>query len=159
MKQPQSSAAQQIIPVDQLVHSSKFQSVGRYNNIAKIVRRISNANQTICFMVYKEDITYTMDMFRATLKIQVETPKQSFIPPADFDYIKPFLRILSYQGSLDKQKKNVIQHPCITKLIIIDLMEKFKSIPKRLEEDYQTIKDDTSLLDRVDHVSVSCKGG
>ncbi|GJU61829.1 hypothetical protein Tco_1243664 [Tanacetum coccineum] len=34
MEQPQSSAAQQITPADQLVHSSKFQIVVRYNNMA-----------------------------------------------------------------------------------------------------------------------------
>ncbi|GJW23526.1 retrovirus-related pol polyprotein from transposon TNT 1-94 [Tanacetum coccineum] len=37
---------------------------------------------------------------------------------------------------LKEQKKNVIQHPYFTKLIIADLMEKFESIPKILEEDY-----------------------
>ncbi|GKG46113.1 hypothetical protein Tco_0498559, partial [Tanacetum coccineum] len=36
------------------------------------------------------------------MKLPVETPEQSFIPPADFDYIKPFLKIPGYQGSLDK---------------------------------------------------------
>nr|GEX75240.1 hypothetical protein [Tanacetum cinerariifolium] len=42
--------------------------------------------------------------------------------------------------------KNVIQYPRFTKLIIADLMDKFVSIPKRLEEDYHTIKDDTLLV-------------
>ncbi|GJV36913.1 hypothetical protein Tco_1409390 [Tanacetum coccineum] len=32
MEQPQSSFTQQITPDDQLVHSSKFLTVGRYNN-------------------------------------------------------------------------------------------------------------------------------
>ncbi|GKA11432.1 hypothetical protein Tco_0690978 [Tanacetum coccineum] len=36
--------------------------------------------------------------------------------------------------------------PCFTKLIITDLMEKYKSIPKRLEKDYHIIKDDTPLV-------------
>ncbi|GKB99536.1 hypothetical protein Tco_0985673 [Tanacetum coccineum] len=44
------------------------------------------------------------------------------------------------------QKKNVIQYPCFTKLIIADLMEKYKSIPKRLEEEFHTIKDDIPLV-------------
>ncbi|GKA96049.1 hypothetical protein Tco_0818144 [Tanacetum coccineum] len=69
--------------------------------------------KTIHFMVEKEEITYTVDMFPDTLKLPVETLEQSFIPPAHFDYINPFLRIL---------------------------------VPKRLEEDYHTIKDDTPLV-------------
>ncbi|GKB02455.1 hypothetical protein Tco_0830544 [Tanacetum coccineum] len=41
-----------------------------------------------------------------------------------------------------QQKKDVIQYPRFTKLIIADLMKKFPSIPQRLEEDYHSIKDD-----------------
>ncbi|GKD61056.1 hypothetical protein Tco_1298565 [Tanacetum coccineum] len=52
------------------------------------------------------------------------------------------------QMSNIKHKKNVIQYPRFTKLITTDLMEKYKSIPKRLEEDYQTIKDDNPLRKR-----------
>ncbi|GKE04132.1 hypothetical protein Tco_1396150 [Tanacetum coccineum] len=163
-------------------------------------------------MVDKKDIIYTVDMFCATLKLLVETPKQPFIPPYDFDYIWPFLKILGYQGSLERvsaffiknlaqpwqtlfkvfnrcltsrmtghdqtkinimqifhvvvnkvhvdyasllwsdflhyvmQKKSFIQYPRFTKLIIVDLIEKYESIPKRLEEEYHTIKDDTPLV-------------
>ncbi|GJX42135.1 hypothetical protein Tco_0257125 [Tanacetum coccineum] len=35
-----------------------------------------------------------------------------------------------------QQKKNVIQYPRFTKLIIADIMEKFELVPKRLEKDY-----------------------
>ncbi|GJS00988.1 hypothetical protein Tco_0317496 [Tanacetum coccineum] len=45
-----------------------------------------------------------------------------------------------------QQKKNVIQYPRFTKLIIVDIMIKYESIPKRLEEDYHSIKDDTTLV-------------
>ncbi|GJW23525.1 retrovirus-related pol polyprotein from transposon TNT 1-94 [Tanacetum coccineum] len=79
----------------------------------KTIRRVPNANETIRFMVDKEKITYTVNMFRATFKLLVETPKQPFIPPADFDYIQPFFKILGYQGSLDKVSafftKNLVQ--------------------------------------------------
>ncbi|GKA05546.1 hypothetical protein Tco_0684666 [Tanacetum coccineum] len=44
------------------------------------------------------------------------------------------------------QKKDVIQYPRFTMLIIADLMEKFPSIPKRLDEDYYSIKDDIPLV-------------
>ncbi|GKD61057.1 hypothetical protein Tco_1298566 [Tanacetum coccineum] len=53
----------------------------------KIVKQVSNANETIQFMVDNQEITYTMDIFRATLKLLVESPKQPFSPPANFEYI------------------------------------------------------------------------
>ncbi|GJT94409.1 hypothetical protein Tco_1089927 [Tanacetum coccineum] len=37
--------------------------------VGKIVRQVLNANETICFMVDTQEITYTMDMFHATLKL------------------------------------------------------------------------------------------
>ncbi|GKD34193.1 hypothetical protein Tco_1249702, partial [Tanacetum coccineum] len=42
-----------------------------------------------------------------------------------------------------QQKKEVIQYPRFTKLIIADIIEKYESIPNRLEEEYHVIKDDT----------------
>ncbi|GJV99250.1 hypothetical protein Tco_1554502 [Tanacetum coccineum] len=139
MEQPQ-----QITPADQLVHTSKFQEVGRCNNYAalpnilclkecrivgkllvdhdvsyaltittdipavylqlfwKTVKKVLNANETICFMVNKQEITYTVDMFPLTLKLPVETPEQQFIPPGTLEYIQPFLKIIGYQGLVDK---------------------------------------------------------
>ncbi|GKD76707.1 hypothetical protein Tco_1339328, partial [Tanacetum coccineum] len=44
------------------------------------------------------------------------------------------------------QKKNVIQYPHFTKLIIADLMKKFPSIPPTIEEDYHSIKYDITLV-------------
>ncbi|GJX95425.1 hypothetical protein Tco_0351223 [Tanacetum coccineum] len=103
-------------------------------------------------------------MLCATLKLLVETPEQPFIPPASLEYIQPFLKIVGYQGLVDKvsafftknlaqpwqtmfkQKKNVIQYPRFTKLIIADIMAIYESIHKRLEEDYHLIKDDTPLV-------------
>ncbi|GJZ96824.1 hypothetical protein Tco_0669158 [Tanacetum coccineum] len=52
-------------------------------------------------------------------------------------------RLTSHDQIKINQKKNVIQYPRFTKLIIADIIETFESIPKRLEEDYHTIKDDT----------------
>ncbi|GJZ57479.1 retrovirus-related pol polyprotein from transposon TNT 1-94 [Tanacetum coccineum] len=71
--------------------------------------------------------------------------------------------VVGYQGVVDKvsgfymkflaqpcnyvfQKKDVIQYPRFTKLIIADLMKKFPSISPRLEEDYHSIKDDIPLV-------------
>ncbi|GKG14004.1 hypothetical protein Tco_0350964, partial [Tanacetum coccineum] len=44
-----------------------------------------------------------------------------------------------------KSKLTTIQYPRFTKLIIADLMEKYQSISKRLDEEYHTIKDDAPL--------------
>nr|GEU37012.1 retrovirus-related Pol polyprotein from transposon TNT 1-94 [Tanacetum cinerariifolium] len=52
---------------------------------------------------------------------------------------------IGYQGVVDKYKKNVITYPRFIKLIICDLMKKYPSIPKRLDEDYHSIKDDIPL--------------
>ncbi|GKE99042.1 hypothetical protein Tco_0022393, partial [Tanacetum coccineum] len=43
-------------------------------------------------------------------------------------------------------KKEAIQYPCFIKLIVADLMNKFPNIPKRLEEEYHSIKDDVPLV-------------
>ncbi|GJU30772.1 hypothetical protein Tco_1174361 [Tanacetum coccineum] len=42
-------------------------------------------------------------------------------------------------------KQTALQYPRFTKLIIMDLMEKYPSIPKRLNEPYNSIKDYTPL--------------
>nr|GEV37792.1 hypothetical protein [Tanacetum cinerariifolium] len=104
MEQPQ-----QITPADQLIHTSKYQTVGRCNNYAvlpnilcsKDFKQVPDANDTICFMFDKETITYTVDMFCSTLKLQVETLKLPFIPPATLEDIQQFLKITGYQGLLD----------------------------------------------------------
>ncbi|GKB45883.1 hypothetical protein Tco_0896636 [Tanacetum coccineum] len=44
------------------------------------------------------------------------------------------------------QKKEAIQYPRFIKLIVADLMDKFPNIPKRLDEDYHSIKDDVPLV-------------
>ncbi|GJT49808.1 retrovirus-related pol polyprotein from transposon TNT 1-94 [Tanacetum coccineum] len=45
-----------------------------------------------------------------------------------------------------KQKKEAIQYPRFIMLIIADLMNKFPEIPKRIDEDYHSIKDDVTLV-------------
>ncbi|GKC87626.1 hypothetical protein Tco_1148275, partial [Tanacetum coccineum] len=48
------------------------------------------------------------------------------------------------------QKKEAIQYPHFIKLIIDDLMKKFPNIPKSLEDDYHSIKDDVPLIRETD---------
>ncbi|GKE17162.1 hypothetical protein Tco_1424739 [Tanacetum coccineum] len=45
-----------------------------------------------------------------------------------------------------RTKKEAIQYPRFIKLIIADLMKKFPDIPQRVDEDYHSIKNDTSLI-------------
>ncbi|GJR46453.1 hypothetical protein Tco_1314556 [Tanacetum coccineum] len=56
------------------------------------------------------------------------------------------------------QKKNYIQYPCFTKLIIADLMKKFTSISLILEEDYHSIKDDIPLVSVYTTRNVTVRG-
>ncbi|GJZ47748.1 hypothetical protein Tco_0601580 [Tanacetum coccineum] len=55
-------------------------------------------------------------------------------------------------------KKDVIQYPRFTKLIIADLMKIFNSIPPRLENDYHSIKDDISLVSVYTIENVTVRG-
>ncbi|GJV55343.1 hypothetical protein Tco_1456348 [Tanacetum coccineum] len=57
-----------------------------------------------------------------------------------------------------QQKKDVIQYPHFTKVIIADLMKKFSFIPQRLEEDYQSIKDDIPLVSVYTTGNVTVRG-
>ncbi|GJW48883.1 hypothetical protein Tco_0080529 [Tanacetum coccineum] len=56
------------------------------------------------------------------------------------------------------QKKEAIQYPRFIKLIMADLMKKFPNIPKRLEEDYHSIKDDVPLVSVYTNGNVSVRG-
>ncbi|GJX30049.1 hypothetical protein Tco_0238128 [Tanacetum coccineum] len=74
---------QQIIPTDQLI-SIGYQSIRRCNsytvfqNIPTVylqqfwntIRKVPNANETIRFMLDRQEITYTVDMFRSTFNIK-----------------------------------------------------------------------------------------
>ncbi|GJS24226.1 hypothetical protein Tco_0452858 [Tanacetum coccineum] len=133
------------------------------------VHKVPDTKDTIRFKLNTQEITYTMDMFRDTLKLPVETPYNPFITLVTIKTIESFMQTVGYQGVVDKlfhivvnrtnvdyanllwwdfmnnvfQKKNVIEYPLFIKLIIADLIEKYPSIPRRLNEDYHSIKDDT----------------
>ncbi|GKD08650.1 hypothetical protein Tco_1188335 [Tanacetum coccineum] len=53
---------------------------------------------------------------------------------------------LSHALTATADKKESIKYPRFIKLIIAHLMKKFPNIPKRLEEDYHSIKDDVPLV-------------
>nr|GFD35506.1 hypothetical protein [Tanacetum cinerariifolium] len=81
-------------------------------------------------------------MFHDTLKLPIETPDNLFIEPSDSKFIQRFLKIVGYEGIVDKvstfyrnlaqpwktmfkwefmhcvqQKKDVIQYPRVTKTV------------------------------------------
>ncbi|GJQ98284.1 hypothetical protein Tco_0009423 [Tanacetum coccineum] len=90
-------------------------------------------------------LTATADVLIVdVLQLLVETPKNPFIILADLKYIPRFLKIVGYEGIVDK-KKDLISYPHFTKLIIDDHIKKFPSISLRLKEDYHSIKDDVPL--------------
>ncbi|GJW60922.1 hypothetical protein Tco_0110257, partial [Tanacetum coccineum] len=111
----------------------------------KTVSKVPDTKDTIKFKLDRQKIVYTVDMFRDNLHLPVETPDNPFIAPVNIKVIESFMQKVGYQGIVDK-KKDVIQYPRFTKLIIANLMKKFPSIPQRLDEDYHSIKDDIPLV-------------
>ncbi|GJS77285.1 integrase, catalytic region, zinc finger, CCHC-type containing protein [Tanacetum coccineum] len=96
----------------------------------KTVGKVPNTKDTIRFRLDTQEIVYIVDMFRATLKLPLETPDNPFIAP----------------------------YPHFTKLIIADLMTKFTSISPRLKEDYHSIKDDIPLVSVYTTGNVTVRG-
>ncbi|GJY85221.1 hypothetical protein Tco_0499247 [Tanacetum coccineum] len=108
--------------------------------------------------------------------LQMETPENPFVAPANIHTIEAFMNRVGYQGVIDKlfhdvinqinvdyadllwwdfmnnvlQKKEAIQYPRFIKFIITDLMKKFPNIHKRIEEYYHSIKDDVPLIWETD---------
>ncbi|GJY55338.1 hypothetical protein Tco_0454453 [Tanacetum coccineum] len=143
--------AQHVIPAAQLV--PQYKSIGRCNNYAVLqsipyspeckivgtVSKIPDIEDTIKFMLDTQQFIYIIDIFRDTLHLPVETSKNPFVARANIYTIEAFMN----------RKKEAIQYPRFIKLIIDDLMKKFPNIPKRLEEDYHSIKDDVPLYETV----------
>ncbi|GJV81608.1 hypothetical protein Tco_1517478 [Tanacetum coccineum] len=155
--------AQQVILAAQLV--PRYHTIGRYNNYVmlqsipcsiecKIVGQIildhplsyasaATTNVPVVFILDTQEITYTVDMFRAILKLPVETPDNLFVAPVTIEIIESFMNKVSYQGVVDKVSafyaKNLAQ-PWKT------MIKKFLDIPQRVDEDYHSIKNDTPLV-------------
>ncbi|GJR30826.1 retrovirus-related pol polyprotein from transposon TNT 1-94 [Tanacetum coccineum] len=83
----------------------------------RTVSKVPDTEDTIKFMLDTEEFTYTVDMFRVTLYLPVETPENPFVAPANIQTIEAFMNRVGYQD-----------------------------IPQRVDEDYHSIKDDTPLV-------------
>ncbi|GJX79465.1 copia protein [Tanacetum coccineum] len=116
--------AQQVILAAQLV--SRYHTIRRCNNYVMLqtVSKVPDTEDKIKFMLDTKEFTYTLDMFRVTLHLPVETPKNPSVTPVNIQTIEAFMN----------------------RLIIDDLMKKFQNIPQIVDEDYHSIKDDTSLV-------------
>ncbi|GJS81413.1 hypothetical protein Tco_0747954 [Tanacetum coccineum] len=118
----------------------------------KIVSKVLNTKDTIRFKLDTQDIVYTVDMFRAILQLPMETPENPFVAPVPWRLSSPLCTRLVIK------KKNVIQYPRFTKLIIANLMKKYPSIPQRHDEDYHSIKDDIPLVSVYTTGNVQVRG-
>nr|GEV09954.1 copia protein [Tanacetum cinerariifolium] len=105
------------------------------DKLLSLVSKVPNTKDTIRFKLDTQEIMCIVDMFRNTLHLPVETSDNPFIAPINIEIIKSFKNM----------KKDVIEYPCFTNLIIAELMKKFPSISLRLEEYYHSIKDDIPL--------------
>ncbi|GKE97167.1 hypothetical protein Tco_1582022 [Tanacetum coccineum] len=75
----------------------------------RTVSKVLDIEDTIKFMLDTQQFTYTMDTFRDTLHLLVETPKNPFVAPANINTIEVFMNIVGYQGVVDKTKINILQ--------------------------------------------------
>ncbi|GJY33878.1 ribonuclease H-like domain-containing protein, partial [Tanacetum coccineum] len=66
------------------------------------VSKVPDTEDTIKFMLDTKQFTYTVDMFRDTLYLLVETPENPFVAPANINTIKVFMNRVGYQGVVDK---------------------------------------------------------
>ncbi|GJV16736.1 hypothetical protein Tco_1362059 [Tanacetum coccineum] len=163
MEQPQSSVLQQITPADQLVNPRQYQLDAKCNNKAILLNipcpKDNSGRQSDKFQMPMRLSVSWLTIMRSHILI---LGYQGILDKVSAFYTKNLAqpwqtmfkvfnrclttRLTGYDQTKIKQKKNIIQYPRFTKLIIDDIMEKFESIHKRLEEDYHTIKDDTQLV-------------
>ncbi|GJY74596.1 hypothetical protein Tco_0479027 [Tanacetum coccineum] len=78
-----------------------------------------------------EEFTYTVDMFRVTLHLPVETLENPFVAPVNIQTIEAFMNMVGYQGMVDKDFMN-------------NVFQKKETI--QIDEDYHSIKDDIPLV-------------
>ncbi|GKB09864.1 hypothetical protein Tco_0843787, partial [Tanacetum coccineum] len=64
--------------------------------------KVPDTKDMIKFMLDTEEFTYTVDMFRVTLHLLVETPENLFVAPVNIQTIEAFKNRVSYQGVVDK---------------------------------------------------------
>ncbi|GJU29978.1 hypothetical protein Tco_1173567 [Tanacetum coccineum] len=104
-----------------------------------------NTKDTIKFKPDTQEITYTMDMFRAILKLPVETPDNPFVTPITIEIIESFMNKVGYQGVDDK----------VSAIYMKNLAQPWQTI---VDEDYHPITDDTPLVSVYTNGNVLVRG-
>ncbi|GKB72555.1 hypothetical protein Tco_0933967 [Tanacetum coccineum] len=57
----------------------------------KAVSKVPDTEETIKFKLDTQEIIYTIDMFRDTINLPVETPKHPFVAPINIEIIESFM--------------------------------------------------------------------
>ncbi|GKA20974.1 hypothetical protein Tco_0700963 [Tanacetum coccineum] len=78
-------------------------------HLMKILGLLYNTKDTIRFKLDTQEITCTVDMFRATLQLPMETLENPFVAQVNIDIIESFMHMVGYQGVVDKTKINILQ--------------------------------------------------
>ncbi|GKA85186.1 integrase, catalytic region, zinc finger, CCHC-type containing protein [Tanacetum coccineum] len=99
--------------------------------VHRVVSKVPDTKDTIKFMLDIEEFTYTVDMFRVTLHLPVETLENPFVAPVNIQTIEAFMNMVGYQGMVDKDFMN-------------NVFQKKETI--QIDEDYHSIKDDIPLV-------------
>ncbi|GJX38711.1 hypothetical protein Tco_0252014 [Tanacetum coccineum] len=68
----------------------------------RTMSKVPDTEDTIKFMLNTQQFTYTVDMFRDTLHLPVETPENPFVAPANIHTTEAFMNRVGYQGVVDK---------------------------------------------------------
>ncbi|GJW26286.1 hypothetical protein Tco_0040097 [Tanacetum coccineum] len=68
----------------------------------RTVSKVPDIKDTIKFMLDTQQYIYTVDMFRDTLHLPVETLKNLFVAPTNIHTIEAFMNRVGYQGVVDK---------------------------------------------------------
>ncbi|GKA26143.1 hypothetical protein Tco_0712252 [Tanacetum coccineum] len=158
--------AQHVVLAAQLV--PQYKPIGRCNNYVVLQSIPCSPECKIVGLILLDHCTeqfiYTLDMFRDTLQLPVETPENPFVAPANIHTIEAFMNRVGYQGVVDKVSafftKNLAEpgQTMFKVFNISDLMKKFPNIPKRIKDDYHSIKDDVPLVSVYTTGNVSVRG-
>ncbi|GJX43603.1 hypothetical protein Tco_0260279 [Tanacetum coccineum] len=186
--------AQHVIPATQLVR--QYKPIGRCNNYAvlqsipcspecKIVGLILLDHCLSHALTATADFVYTVDMFRDTFQLPVETLENPFVTPANIHTIEAFMNRVGYQGVVDKVSafftKNLAQrwhtmlkvfNCCLTTRTSgndqtkINILQLFHAVINRTHVDYAALlwldfmnnTEKGSYLDDVPLVSVYTTG-
>ncbi|GJT36096.1 hypothetical protein Tco_0926515 [Tanacetum coccineum] len=117
-----------------------------------------DTEDTITLKLDSPEIIYTVDMFRDTFYLPVETPDNPFIAPVTIKTIESFMQMVGYQGVVDKvsafytkflaqpwQTMFKVFNRCLTTRISghdqtkINILQLFHAVVNRINVDYAAL--------------------